>query len=44
MAEHLPDAVYLHVGRRVRMRRRALAMSQEMLAGALGLTFQQVQK
>jgi transcriptional regulator with XRE-family HTH domain len=33
-----------HVGSRVRMRRIMLAMSQEQLAEALGLTFQQVQK
>jgi transcriptional regulator with XRE-family HTH domain len=33
-----------HVGNRVRMRRLMLAMSQEKLGDALGLTFQQVQK
>jgi transcriptional regulator with XRE-family HTH domain len=33
-----------HVGSRVRMRRIMLAMSQEKLGAALGLTFQQVQK
>ena len=33
-----------HVGGRVRMRRLVLAMSQEKLGDALGLTFQQVQK
>jgi transcriptional regulator with XRE-family HTH domain len=33
-----------HVGSRVRMRRLMLDMSQEKLADALGLTFQQVQK
>ena len=33
-----------HVGRRVHMRRMMLAMSQEKLGAALGLTFQQVQK
>ena len=33
-----------HVGSRVRMRRMMLAMSQEKLGAALGLTFQQVQK
>src|SRR5215472_18484905 len=33
-----------HVGARVRMRRRMLAMSQQKLADGLGLTFQQVQK
>ena len=33
-----------HVGMRVRLRRTLLGLSQEKLAGALGLTFQQVQK
>jgi transcriptional regulator with XRE-family HTH domain len=33
-----------HVGKRVRLRRMMLGMSQEMLGDALGLTFQQVQK
>ena len=33
-----------HVGARVRMRRKMLAMSQEQLAEALGITYQQVQK
>jgi len=32
------------VGSRVRMRRKMLAMSQEQLAEALGITYQQVQK
>jgi transcriptional regulator with XRE-family HTH domain len=39
-----PNPVDQHVGRRLRMRRLMLAMSQEKLAAALGLTFQQVQK
>jgi transcriptional regulator with XRE-family HTH domain len=39
-----PNPVDKHVGSRVRMRRIALAMSQEKLGAALGLTFQQVQK
>jgi transcriptional regulator with XRE-family HTH domain len=39
-----PNPVDKHVGSRVRMRRIALAMSQERLGAALGLTFQQVQK
>ena len=34
----------VHVGKRVRMRRTMLGMSQEKLGDALGLTFQQVQK
>ncbi len=39
-----PTAVDLHVGGRVRMRRKMLGLSQESLASTLGLTFQQVQK
>lgn len=34
----------VHVGNRLRMRRSILGMSQEKLAEAVGLTFQQVQK
>jgi transcriptional regulator with XRE-family HTH domain len=34
----------IHVGARMRMRRLMLEMTQEKLAGALQLTFQQVQK
>jgi hypothetical protein len=36
-----PNAIDKHVGRRVRMRCMMLAMSQEKLGDALGLTFQQ---
>lgn len=39
-----PNHVDIHVGARVRQRRTLLGMSQEKLAEALGLTFQQVQK
>ena len=39
-----PNATDKHVGSRVRMRRKMLAMSQTKLGDALGLTFQQVQK
>jgi transcriptional regulator with XRE-family HTH domain len=39
-----PNPVDKHVGSRVRMRRKMLAMSQGKLGKALGLTFQQVQK
>jgi transcriptional regulator with XRE-family HTH domain len=39
-----PNPTDQHVGSRVRMRRKMLAMSQTQLADALGLTFQQVQK
>jgi transcriptional regulator with XRE-family HTH domain len=39
-----PTPTDKHVGKRVRMRRMMLSMSQTSLASALGLTFQQVQK
>ncbi|MEK7201799.1 MAG: helix-turn-helix domain-containing protein [Patescibacteria group bacterium] len=39
-----PNPVDLHVGGRIRMRRRLIGVSQESLAHDLGLTFQQVQK
>jgi transcriptional regulator with XRE-family HTH domain len=39
-----PNPIDKHVGSRVRMRRKTLAMSQTKLGDALGLTFQQVQK
>jgi transcriptional regulator with XRE-family HTH domain len=39
-----PNPTDQHVGSRVRMRRKMLAMSQKKLGAALGLTFQQVQK
>jgi transcriptional regulator with XRE-family HTH domain len=44
MAMKDPNPTDKHVGSRVRMRRLMLDMSQEKLAEALGLTFQQVQK
>ncbi|MEH0194534.1 helix-turn-helix transcriptional regulator [Caulobacter sp. CCNWLY153] len=39
-----PNPVDIHVGGQIRLRRKILGMSQEQLADALGLTFQQVQK
>jgi transcriptional regulator with XRE-family HTH domain len=39
-----PDPVDVHVGKRVRIRRIEIDMSQQTLAQHLGLTFQQVQK
>lgn len=39
-----PNPVDIHVGSRVRLRRTLLGLSQEKLADAIGLTFQQVQK
>ena len=43
-ADRGPNPVDLHVGARVRMRRKFLGMSQEGLAETIDLTFQQVQK
>lgn len=43
MALH-PNPIDIHVGKRVRLRRTLLGMSQEKLGDAIGLTFQQVQK
>jgi transcriptional regulator with XRE-family HTH domain len=43
-AERHPNPVDLHVGARIRMRRKILGVSQERLAEDLGLTFQQIQK
>lgn len=42
--ERNPNPVDLHVGARIRMRRKILGVSQERLAEDLGLTFQQIQK
>ncbi|MFL5298161.1 MAG: helix-turn-helix domain-containing protein [Phenylobacterium sp.] len=42
--ERAPNPVDRHVGLRIRLRRKELGISQEKLAEAIGLTFQQVQK
>lgn len=42
--EYGPDPVDVHVGKRLRLRRTLLSMSQEQLAAAVGVTFQQIQK
>jgi transcriptional regulator with XRE-family HTH domain len=39
-----PNPIDVHVGARIRLRRTLLGLSQERLAEAIGLTFQQVQK
>jgi transcriptional regulator with XRE-family HTH domain len=39
-----PNPIDAHVGRRVRLRRTLLGLSQERLGLAIGLTFQQIQK
>ena len=38
------NAIDMHVGKRVRLRRTSLGMSQEQLGTELNITFQQVQK
>jgi len=39
-----PDPIDIHVGKRIKLRRTMLRISQEQLAGDVGVTFQQVQK
>jgi transcriptional regulator with XRE-family HTH domain len=43
-ARHEPDPIDVYVGNRIRAQRKASGLSQERLAQALGVTFQQVQK
>jgi transcriptional regulator with XRE-family HTH domain len=38
------NPIDIHVGKRLRLRRTVMGMSQEQLAESLGITFQQVQK
>ncbi len=40
----VPNPIDVHVGSRVRLRRKLLDMTQEKLGAAIGLSFQQVQK
>jgi transcriptional regulator with XRE-family HTH domain len=44
MSTKTPNPIDKHVGSQLRMRRIMLGLSQEKLAAAFGLTFQQVQK
>jgi transcriptional regulator with XRE-family HTH domain len=44
MAAKPPNPIDVHVGGRVRMRRIEVDMSQQVLGGHIGLTFQQIQK
>lgn len=43
-AAEAPDPIDVHVGKLIRARRRAIGLSQQDLAPAIGVTFQQVQK
>jgi transcriptional regulator with XRE-family HTH domain len=40
----VPNPIDIHVGKRIRMRRLLLGMTQDTLATRLGVTFQQLQK
>ena len=42
--DRAPNPIDIHVGERIRRRRRSLGISQDRLAEEIGLTFQQVQK
>lgn len=44
LASEFPNAVDVHVGNRLRVRRMLAGLTQEELAAAAGITFQQVQK
>ncbi len=43
-ADQEPHLVDIHVGARLRMRRKAMGLSQTQLAESIGITFQQLQK
>jgi len=42
--DNTPNPVDIHVGKRIRLRRTILHITQQQMADMLGLTFQQVQK
>ena len=44
MTKKTPEPADIHVGKRIRARRKILAMSQTVLGKKIGVTFQQVQK
>jgi transcriptional regulator with XRE-family HTH domain len=44
MGDPLSDPIDIAVGARIRARRRALGLSQQVLGDAVGVTFQQIQK
>lgn len=44
LAEGAPNPIDVHVGSRIKWRRKVLKFSQQQMADMLGLTFQQVQK
>ncbi len=44
LQSHEPNSIDVHVGRRVRLRRHSIGVTQQQLAAVLGISFQQVQK
>jgi transcriptional regulator with XRE-family HTH domain len=44
MSKRLPDPIDANLGKRIKMRRAMLHLSQSDLGGACGVTFQQIQK
>ena len=42
--EPMGDSIDVHLGKRLRRRRRLLGLTQQQLAGACGVRFQQIQK
>ncbi len=40
----MPHPIDIHVGKRLRLRRTILGLSQEVVGNAIGVTFQQIQK
>ncbi|HEX5377809.1 MAG TPA: helix-turn-helix transcriptional regulator [Phenylobacterium sp.] len=42
--EHVDNNIDVHLGKRLRRRRRLLGLTQQQLAGACGVRFQQIQK
>ena len=44
MSDSIPNPIDIHVGKRVKLRRNILHITQQQLAKMVGLTFQQIQK
>ena len=44
MSDSIPNPIDIHVGKRMRLRRNILHITQQQLGEMLGLTFQQIQK
>ena len=44
MSDSIPNPIDIHVGKRVKLRRNILHITQQQLAKMLGLAFQQIQK